>query len=86
MGEIDECLPAYLFVSRSGETFGVSLNADGRDLPTSEEEWVLRTGFPLGVHDPVPAPIDPEPILRGIRSQGYFIWRVRRTIPFGTTQ
>jgi hypothetical protein len=38
----------------------------------------------LGVQEVVPAPIDPEPILRGIRAMGYYVWR--QGIPRGTTQ
>lgn len=82
----DNSLPAYLFESSNGAMFGVSLDSHGKNLPRREGGWALRAAFSLGVHDPVPAPIDPEPILRGIRSQGYFIWQARRTLPFGTTQ
>ena len=28
-----------------------------------------------GLQEPVPAAISPEPILRGIRAKGYYIWR-----------
>jgi hypothetical protein len=66
--------------------FGVSLDSHGKNLPVCDGGWVLRTEFSLGVHEPVPAPIDPEPILRGIRSQGYFVWQARRTLPYGTAQ
>ena len=36
---------------------------------------ILREEFQLGVQHPVPAAIAPEPILRGIAAQGYYIWR-----------
>ena len=37
--------------------------------------WILREEFQLSVQHPVPAAIAPEPILRGIAAQGYYIWR-----------
>jgi hypothetical protein len=38
--------------------------------------WLLRQEFQLGVQEPVPAPIESEPIIRGINAKGYYIWRV----------
>ena len=37
--------------------------------------WLLRQEFQLGAQKPVPAPIEPEPIIRGINAKGYYIWR-----------
>jgi hypothetical protein len=39
----------------------------------------------LGVHAPGPG-IPPEPILRGILNDGYFVWNVDPKQPFGTSQ
>lgn len=38
----------------------------------------------MGVHEPVPAAIDPEPILRGLEAEGFFVWSANRTLPMGT--
>jgi hypothetical protein len=38
------------------------------------------------VHEAVPASIDPEPILRGLKADGFFVWPANRTQPFGTAQ
>ena len=80
--------PAFLFESEAGELLGVSLRADGADLPPGRrgEPWRFRCTFLLGVHEPVPETVDPEPILRGVAARGYFVWRRRRTEPFGTSQ
>jgi hypothetical protein len=42
--------------------------------------------FELGVHEAVPAAMNPEPILRGIRANGYYVWSDASGSPSGTTQ
>ena len=60
--------PAFLFESEAGELLGVSLRADGADLPLAghDEPWRFRCAFLLGVHEPVPETVsrqnDPTPI------------------------
>jgi hypothetical protein len=72
-----DILQAYLFECDDDGLFAVSLDPHGRNIPRNAclEGWRCKTGFLLGVHLPVPAAIDPEPILRGIRGVGYYIWR-----------
>jgi hypothetical protein len=43
--------------------------------PASISRGALREEFLLGVQEPVPAAISPEPVLRGIRAKGYYMWR-----------
>lgn len=82
-----DCTPAFMFRSRDGEQFGVSLDREGHNLPRGEgQRWEICAEFNLGVHEPVPASIDPEPLLRGIKSQGFFVWPARRILPMGTAQ
>ena len=74
----DSALTAYLFeCAGDPELLGVSQDKFGSNLPatTCAQGWKLRIAFRLGVHDPVPAPIAPEPILRGIRAHGFYVWR-----------
>jgi hypothetical protein len=54
-----------------------NLDGSGTNLPKTlcTDGWVLRTKFPLGAQEPVPAPIDLEPILRGFLGDDYYIWR-----------
>jgi hypothetical protein len=79
---------AYLFQCGDTPLFAVSLDSQGENLPeVCRESWHLRSEFSLGVHAPVPAAIDPEPILRGIRAHGYFTWCEGNTSkPHGTSQ
>ncbi|HEX2841373.1 hypothetical protein [Hyphomicrobium sp.] len=80
-----DATPAFLFESDDGHFLGVSLRPSGDDLPR-DRRWARRSEFALGVHEAVPAAIDPEPLLRGIKANGYFVWATNRTRPFGTAQ
>jgi hypothetical protein len=84
--ENTEAVEAYLFQCDDSGLYAVSLDASGRNLPRNAcaEGWCFRAAFALGVRDAVPASIPPEPILRGIRDLGYYIWREGR--PHGTSQ
>lgn len=83
----DKPLQAYLFQLGDSDQFAVSLDPTGSNLPTGDRaEWCLRKEFSLGVQDPMPVPMDPEPVLRGIRVRGYFTWHLYHTEPFGTSQ
>ena len=81
--------PAFLFQCGDTDLYGVTLDASGANLPqgVTGHRWVLRQQFSLGVHEAMPAPIDPEPVLRGVRADGYFCWRNANTSkPHGTSQ
>ena len=81
-----DALQAYLFQCDDERLFAVSLLPSGSNIPRSAcaDGWRFKAAFALGVHFPVPASIDPEPILRGIRALGYYIWR--EGTPHGTSQ
>ena len=84
---LDDAREAFLFVNSDRTLNAVSLHRDGRDLPqTGESQWRFEREFPLGVHEATPFGLDPEPILRGIASDGYFVWPVEHVQPFGTSQ
>jgi hypothetical protein len=79
--------PASLFETSDGRFLGVCLDRSGAALPrTNGEIWHFQTEFRLGVREPVPVAIDPEPLLRGIKSDGFFVWPANRTLPMGTAQ
>ena len=84
-GDIDNT-PAHLF--RCGPLLAVSLDPTGSNLPDGKcyEGWKRVADFPLGVREPVPAAMNPEPILRGIRVYGYYVWSEASARPTGTTQ
>lgn len=78
---------AFLFESRDGEWRAATLDREGDPLPGArEQQWTLVTPFRLGVREAVPVNIDPEPILRGVKARGFYVWRARRVLPAGTSQ
>ena len=42
---------------------------------TCTQGWQMCEEFQLGLRSPVPAPILPDPILKGISARGYYVWR-----------
>jgi len=72
-----DAVEAYLFQCDDNGLYAVSIDPEGRNIPRGPcaAGWRLQTAFALGVHEPVPAAIPPEPILRGVRAVGYYIWR-----------
>ena len=63
--------PAYLF--NGGDQVAVTLDATAVNLP-DPDQWKLVESFTLGVRNGGLPQISPEPIIRGIASQGYYIW------------
>jgi hypothetical protein len=85
----DDASVAHLFECGCEPILAVTCDRSGANLPASScvEGWRFKATFSLGVHEPMPLPISPEPILRGIKSDGYYMWRngpVRN--PSGTSQ
>jgi hypothetical protein len=80
--------PAHLF--ECGDAYyAVSLDAAGSNLPVPPDAagWRLKQTFMLGVREPLPFPMDPEPLLRGIYDRGYYLWRdANSSKPHGTSQ
>ena len=68
---------AYLFQCAGEDLYAVSHDVTGRNIPRSSctQGWLLCEEFQLGLRAPVPAPILPEPILKGILDTGYYVWR-----------
>jgi hypothetical protein len=71
---------AYLFQCGDEELFAVSPHKGGTNIPRSSctQGWHLRQEFQLGMQDPVPVAINPQPVLRSIVDKGYYIWRTSR--------
>ncbi len=67
---------AYLF--RSGDRAAVTLNSRGLDLPSADAPWIFTRSFTLGVQHAGLLDISPEPIIRGIRIRGHYVWIVQR--------
>lgn len=81
---------AYLFECDSEERlFAISTDSGGANLPsrTCPAGWRFKMAFQLGMREAMPLAMDPEPVLRGLRSVGYYVWRegaIRN--PSGTSQ
>lgn len=83
----DDARRAFLFETADGLYLAATLDRSGRNLPREDgQQWIMQTEFHLGVHEAVPAAIDPEPLLRGLKANGFFVWPANRTLPFGTAQ
>jgi hypothetical protein len=82
----DDAINAYLFTNSEELVNAISRYKSGSNLPLLRGSWDFQKEIVLGVQEPLDAGIDPEPALRGLRSDGYFIWPVKRTEPFGTSQ
>lgn len=67
--------PAYLFVS--GAFAAVTLDPTAANLPhqAGEEPWRLEHSFTLGIRDVGPLDINPEPLVLGVKTDGYYMWR-----------
>lgn len=84
----DDTTSAYLFsASNDPAKYAVSRDRTGDNLPVLEHmaKWTLDRAFALGVREAMPIHVAPEPVLRGLMVQGYFVWCVRSN-PVGTSQ
>lgn len=78
--------PAFLFATEQGMR-AVTLDRSGGNLPGDHGyPWVFVEEIMLGVHEAMPEPIDPEPVLRGIAGRGYYVWEAGNERPYGTSQ
>lgn len=73
----DDARRAFLFQCGEGDLFAVSLDRNAANIPANicDAVWRLRDAFPLGVQEAMPISMAPEPVLRGIEADGYFVWR-----------
>jgi hypothetical protein len=68
---------AYLF--RAGNdpiTYAVTHDPSGTNLPPPNpaDKWEFDREFALGVREPMPIHVAPEPVLRGLLARGHFVW------------
>ena len=73
----DATRAAYLFQCREEDLYAVSHDITGGNIPRSPCTlgWRMCEEFQLGRRAPVPAPIMPDAILKGIADMGYYVWR-----------
>lgn len=82
----DDATRAYLFVNSEELLKAITRDKKGTNLPLLRGSWIFQEEIVLGVQEPMKGGIDPEPILRGLRAEGYFIWPANSIEPFGTSQ
>lgn len=70
----DDESPAYLFEEDGTSMLAVARDCVGTDLPESESGWRLLLEFSLGLHHPVPVPMEVLPVIRGLSREGYYMW------------
>ncbi len=82
----DDAVKAFMFLNSEERLYAVTRDKKGANLPLLSGDWTFEKEVVLGVQEPLAAGIDPEPVLRGMRADGYFIWPVKNIEPFGTGQ
>lgn len=82
----DDATKAYLYVNSAKLLNAITRDKDGANLPSANGAWTFRNEITVGVQEPLEAGIDPEPVLRGLQADGYFIWPTNSIEPFGTSQ
>jgi hypothetical protein len=79
---------AYLFhCTAARETHALTQDLTAANLPAGAclTGWVYDGEVRVSVSEPLPFRLSPEPVLRGLRAQGYFIWHDNHG-PSATTQ
>lgn len=73
----DPVQAVYLFQCQGEDLYAISNDKSGGNIPRSPctSGWQFCEAFLLGRDRPVPAPILPSPILKGILDRGYYVWR-----------
>ncbi len=84
-GEDDASL-VHLFRARGDQAmWAVTHDQTGRNLPAVEGGWQLERRFALGVREAMPIKATPEPVLRGLNADGFYVGR-EGSLPPGTSQ
>jgi hypothetical protein len=84
----DDATQAYLFrASNDPAVYAVTQHPLGANLPTLDgpAKWAFEREFALGIREAMPIHVSPEPVLRGLLAQGYFVW-CSGSNPVGTSQ
>lgn len=81
-------LRAYLFhCTTARETHALTMDLTASNLPAGAclTGWVYDGEVRVSVSEPLPFRLSPEPVLRGLTGQGYYIWHDSHG-PSATTQ
>ena len=72
MTDVDGAEQALLFQERGSDRKAIT--REPLQLPPSDLGWELVQSFTLGVQHVMPIDMEPEPVLRGISADGYYVW------------
>lgn len=72
MTQTDDVDLALLFQERGSSRKAIT--REPLELPPSDKGWQLVQTFALGVQHVMPVDLDPEPVLRSIFADGFFVW------------
>ncbi len=79
---------AYLFRCQGDEDLrAISVDPTARNINTRQcvTRWLPEGEIVVGVQEALPLALNPEPVLRGLRNTGYYVWKAPSG-PTGTTQ
>ena len=78
---------AHLFLCLENGHYGVSNDGEGANLPTNQclSGWKFVMTFNLGAQDALPFGANPEPIIRALADDGYWVM-TNSAFPHGTSQ
>ena len=82
-----DAIEAYLFRCADNGRHAISRDRSGGNLPKPDGggAWEFVQQVAVGVHEALPIPGDPEPVLRGLSDAGYYVWPQGNN-PHGTSQ
>jgi hypothetical protein len=84
----DEAQRAFLFhCAFEADLHAISLDRSGSNIMPGQcpTGWVLDQEVMIGVQDALPVALAPEPVLRGLRNVGFYVWK-EGSNPKSTTQ
>jgi len=84
----EDAQQAYLFHCASEPDLrAISVDPEAGNIATHQcaTGWVRDQELRVGVQEALPVALSPEPVLRGLRKDGFFVWR-EGSNPKSTTQ
>lgn len=77
---------AFLFEENGGSRRAIARDVIGERLPHAPRGWSLSRSFLLAVEHVPPVDVEPEPVIRAVRTDGYYCWDPSKARPKGTGQ
>lgn len=74
----DDAIAAFLFHCRHDPTLrAISVDPTAGNIETRQcvAGWALDGQVTVGIQDVMPVALAPEPVLRGLRNTGFYVWK-----------